>query len=155
MANLYDKDTIFTKLKDKISGKGFVLDPDKGKMAKETRYMVDLLEGIAEAMSDILTGMGDKVAVLNGSEFKIGPSGQQNAAAFKDGQVKSDITTDPDFWAFVEAFYTVLNTPTIPEPGNGSPSMFHTMMKASMMSVKPSKIKSKIVEGSSKIKITT
>jgi hypothetical protein len=155
MANLYDKDTIFTKLKEKVSGKGFVLDPDKGKMSKETRYMQDLLEGIAEAISEILTGTGDKVAVLNGSEFKIGPSGMQNPAAYKDGTVKSDTTTDPAFFAFIEALYAVLQTPVIPEVGNGAPSSFHTAMKAALLAVKPSSITSKIIDGSSKVKITT
>jgi hypothetical protein len=155
MAELYSKDTIFATLKDKVTAKGFKLDWDRTKMSPETKGTVDLLEAVAEAMSDILMNMEDKPATLKASEFKIGPAGAQKAAAYKDGQAKSDMAVDSSFWSFIEAFFAIVTGPPIPEPGNGAPSMFQTALMAALAAVKPSSITAKIIDGTDKVKITT
>jgi hypothetical protein len=86
------------------------------------------------------------------SNFKIGPSGQQKPAAYKDGTVKSDVTTDPKFWAWMETFHSLLQG-IYPEPGNGSPDVFANTLKT-LISLKPSSITAKIIDGSGSINIT-
>lgn len=149
----FDKNTFLNKFKEKATARGFELNPDKGEMSKGVPTLLDLLEGIAEAMDDIIVNDQDKAGTIKAKSLKIGPSGLQQPAAYKEAKVKSDIVTDPQFWAWMETFHTILQG-VYPEPGFGSPDVFATAMKV-LLSQKPSSITGKIIEGSGSVKVTT
>lgn len=158
MPKQYDKKTFLEEFEKRITQKGFVWKVEKGDkkgIAKTTPTLMDLMEAIAEALSEILSN-GDKPAKLVANSFKIGPSGQQLPVATKAppgvNNVKADMTTDPSFFTWIETFHSLLQG-TYPEPGQGSPSTFAIAMK-SLISLKPKEIKAKIIEGSSKVSIT-
>ncbi len=120
-------------------------------MSKNVPTILEILDAVAGAMSDILHDQ-DSTATLTAQNFKIGPSGLQKPAAYKDGTVKSDATTDPNFWAWMEAFHGFLDG-VYPEPGNGSPDVFATALK-SLVGQKPTSITAKIIDGSGSINIS-
>jgi len=149
---LYDKNNIFAVLQDKVSAKGFNLDPDKSKMAKNTPTTKDLLEAIAETLSEILSQDQSKEAVLEGSSFKIGPSGLQNPVSYKGATIKADMSTDPAFFTWFETLTGLLQA-VYPEPGLGSPSVFATALKV-LIGLKPTSLTGKITDGSGSVKVT-
>jgi len=149
----FDKSSFLNKFKQKARAKGFELNPDKDKMAKNCPTILDLLDAIAEALDEIIVQDQDKPGTIRTKNLKLGPSGLQQPAAFKEAKVKSDYTTDPKFWTWMESFHAILRG-VYPEPGNGSPDVFASAMK-SLLAQKPSSITGKIIEGSSKVKITT
>ena len=158
MPKQYDKQTVFNTLKTKVTSKGINLQVQKGgdnRIANTTPTAVDLLEGISEAISDVLTA-GTNSAEIVAKDFKIGPPGLQQPVATKanppETNVIADMTTDPKFFTWLETFHSLLQTP-YPEPGNGSPSVLATALKT-LVSIKPTELKGRIVSGSSKIKIT-
>lgn len=159
MGKQYDKNTFVAEFQQKVSAKGFVWKVQKGEgkgIANTTPTMLDLMEAIAEALSDIL-GAGNLPADLVAASFKIGPSGLQQPVATKAPpgatNVKADITTDPKFFTWVETLHSLLQA-SYPEPGNGAPNVFATALKT-LISLKPTEIKAKITDGSSKVKVTT
>lgn len=159
MAEQYSKDTIFGTFQDKAKPKGFKLDVKKGEgegIANTTPTLNDLLEAVAEGISDILT-KGSNSANLVAKDFKIGPSGQQQPVAVKatpgETNVEADMTTDTKFFTWIETFHSLLQA-SYPEPGNGSPNVFAIALK-SLLSQKPTSIKAKITSGSGSIKVTT
>jgi hypothetical protein len=158
MAKQYDKDTIFNAMKLRVASKGFKLLIKKGDgegIHNTTPTTIDLLEGISEALSDILT-KGTNSAEIVAKDFKIGPPGiQQDVATVAfgaDTNVKADMTTDPKFFTWIETFHSLLGT-VYPEPGNGSPNVFATALKT-LVSLKPTALNAKITKGSSKVKVT-
>jgi hypothetical protein len=155
MADMYSKDSILGKLKEKTNAKGFKLDWDRTKMSPETKGTEDLLDAIAEAFYEILSNKEDSPATLKCSEIKIGPAGAQNAIAYKDGQCKSEMSVDSSFWSFIEAFFAIATGPPIPEPGYGAPSMFKTALQAALSAAKPNSITFKIIDGTDKVKVST
>lgn len=159
MAKQYSKKTISDIFKQKAQAKGFQIRVTKGEgkgIANITPTLVDMIDAFAEGMEDILQS-GDKSADLVAKSFKIGPAGQQQPVATKAGpgqtNVVADMTTDPGFFTWMETLHSLLQAP-YPEPGNGSPSVFAIALKA-LISLKPTSIKAKISEGSSKVKVTT
>lgn len=157
MAKQYDKDTIFNLLKLRVASKGFNLKPNKGDggLANTTPTTIDLLEGISEGLSDVLT-KGTNSADIVAKDFKIGPIGLQQPVATKafgaETNVVADATTDPQFFAWIETFHSLLSA-AYPEPGLGAPNVFATVLKT-LVSMKPTKINAKITTGSSKVKVT-
>lgn len=151
MSDQFDKQTILAKLNEKASAKGFNLSPARDKMAQSVPTIVEILDSIAGAVSDILHDQ-DTQATMVAQNFKIGPQGLQKPAAYKDGTVYSDASTDPTFWAWMESFHAFLEG-IYPEPGNGSPDVFATALKA-LISQKPSSLTAKIISGSSSINIS-
>lgn len=156
MSKQYSKKTLLEEFENKVEAKGFELNVKKGDgIARDTPTLIDFMEAMAEALSEILED-GDKDANLVASSFKIGPAGMQQPAAHKasPGQtnVVADITTDPQFFTWIETFHSLLQG-VYPEPGNGSPNVFATALKA-LVSLKPTEIKAKITEGSDKVKIS-
>jgi hypothetical protein len=159
MPGQYSKSTIFGTFQAKATAKGFNLAPPKGEgkgISNTTPTMNDLLEAIAEGVSDILT-KGTNSASLVARDFKIGPPGLQQPVATKaipgQNNVKADMTTDPTFFTWIETFHSLLQA-SYPEPGNGSPNVFATALK-SLLSLKPTSINAKITSGSGSIKVTT
>lgn len=155
MPDQFDKRTILAKLQEKVSAKGFVLEPDRSKLPEGTPTMGDMLDAIAEALAELISTDENVKGTIKASEIKLGPSGVQKPVAFKDADIKSNIVNEAKFWAWMEAFKSVLQVPTIPEGGNGSPSSFHAALKGALMSTWPSEIKGKIVSGSGTVKVTT
>jgi len=153
MPDQYDKSSFFNKFKQKAQAKGFELNPDKGKMSKNVPTLLDLLEAIAEALDEIIIKDQDKPGTIKAKNLKLGPTGLQQPAAYKEAKIKSDFTTDPKFWTWMESLHSILQG-VYPEPGNGSPDVFATAMKI-LLSQKPSSLTGKITEGSSKVKVTT
>lgn len=158
MPKQYDKGTIFNIIKTKVAAKGIYLPVQKGgdnRIANTTPTTVDLLEGISEAISDILTA-GTNSAEIVAKDFKIGPPGLQQPVATvvnpPETNVIADMTTDPAFFTWMETFHSLLQTP-YPEPGNGSPNVFAIALKA-LIPLKPTEIKARINSGSSKVKVT-
>jgi hypothetical protein len=152
MADQFSKETIFNKFKDKARAKGFELNPDRSKMSKNIPIMIDLLEAIAEALSDILYKDENLPGTIKAQSLKIGPSGLQKATAYKDGSVKADMTTDPTFFTWIETFHSLLQA-VYPEPGNGAPDVFAMALK-SLTGLKPSSITAKITNGSGSVKVS-
>jgi hypothetical protein len=153
MPDQFDKDSFLNKFKQKAQAKGFELKPDKSKMAKDVPTLLDLLDAIAEALDEIIVKDQDKPGTIKAKSLKIGPSGQQQPAAYKEAKVKSDATTDRKFWSWMEAFHAKLRG-VYPEPGKGAPNVFANSMK-SLLAKKPKSITGKIIEGSKKVKVTT
>jgi hypothetical protein len=155
MPDQFDKRTILAKLEEKVAAKGFILEPDRDQMPDGTPTMGDLLDAIAEGIAEIISTDEDIKGTIKASELRIGPSGTQKDVAFKDSDTKADIITDSTFFAWLEAFKSVLQSGTIPEAGLGAPSAFHTAMKAALLPTWPSEIKGKIILGSKVIKVST
>jgi hypothetical protein len=158
MAKQYDKDTILNALKLRVAQKGFKLNVKKGDgegIHSTTPTTIDLLEGIAEATSDILT-KGTNSAEIIANDFSIGSPGiQQDVATVAFGaetNVVFDMTTDPQFFTWIETFHSLLNA-VYPEPGSGAPDVFATALK-SLVGLKPTALNGKITKGSSKVKVT-
>lgn len=152
MADQFDKKTILSKMQEKASAKGFELNPDRGDMSKDVVTLDDLLDAMAESLAEIISKDQDLTGTIRASSIKLGPAGEQKPVAYKDGLVKADATTDPSFFSWIEALHSVIQG-SYPEPGNGSPNVFATALKT-ILSLKPTSITAKIVDGSSKVKIT-
>jgi hypothetical protein len=153
MPDQFSKSTILTKFKQKAISKGFNLTPDTSEMSKGVPLLVDLLEIIAETIEEIIVTDQSLPGTIKASSLKIGPTGLQQPVAYKEATIKSDIVTDPKFWAWMEAFHAVLQG-AYPEPGYGSPNVFATALKL-LLSQKPSSITGKITKGSGSVKVTT
>jgi len=153
MADQFAKQTVLNKLKAKVQAKGFNLNPDKGDMAKGVTTILDLLDIIAETVADVFYTDQQKAGTIKASNLKIGPAGLQQPHAYKEAKVKFDATTDPKFFAWMETFHAILQG-IYPEPGWGAPNVFGSAMKT-LLSSKPSSLTGKIIEGSSKVKVTT
>jgi len=147
----FDKSTILAKLREKASAKGFNLNPDRGQMSKGVPTIVELLDSAAEAISDILHEQST-TGTMVANNFRIGPAGLQKPVAYKDGIVRSDATTDPKFWSWMEAFHAFLVS-VYPEPGNGSPDVFNNTLKG-LISQKPTSLTAKIITGSGSVRIS-
>lgn len=152
MADQFDKETILAKFREKAQAKGFELHRDKSKMSNGYPAIEDLLDAVAEALADIFHNE-DEPGVLKAQNFKIGPSGIQKPAAYKDGAVKADIVSDPAFFTWIETFHGLLQG-VYPEPGNGAPDVFAMALK-SLLAQKPTSITAKIIDGTDKVKVTT
>jgi hypothetical protein len=152
MADQYSKSTIFGKFKEKAKAKGFDLSPDRSKMSKVCPTNQDLLEAIAEAMTDILNN-GNLPGTLKASSLKIGPSGLQQPVAYKTATVKADIVSDSKFFTWMETLHGLLQA-VYPEPGFGSPDTFAMALKT-LLGMKPTSITAKITQGSGSVKVTT
>jgi hypothetical protein len=148
----FSKSNIFDKLKNKAKLKGFELAPDKSKMSKNVPTVQDLMEIVAEAISEILSQDETSSATLKAQSFKIGPTGLQKPVAYKDATVKADITTDSSFFTWIESFHSLLQVP-YPEPGLGAPSVFAIALKT-LIAMKPTSITAKITDGSGSVQIT-
>jgi hypothetical protein len=153
MADQFQKDTFFNKFKEKASAKGFELFPNRSDMANGVPLMVDLLEAMSEALDDIFYNDQNLPGSIKASSLKLGPDGLQQPAAYKEATVKSDATTDPQFWAWMETFHGLLQA-VYPEPGFGAPDTFALALKA-LLAQKPSSITAKITQGSGTVKVTT
>lgn len=152
MADQFDARTILDKFQQKMSAAGFELNPNRNEMARDVVTIDDALEILAESLADLFSVDEDLTATIKAANVKIGPTGAQKPAAYKDGLVKADATTDPQFFAWMEALHTVIQG-TYPEPGKGSPNVFATALK-SILSLKPTSITAKIIDGSSSVKIS-
>jgi len=148
----FSKRVILDKLKAKVQAKGFELDPDKSKMAKDVVTILDMLNIIAESIADLMVEQ-DKTGTITAKDIKLGPSGLQQPGAYKEAKIKFDTTTDPKFFGWLEAFHAVLRG-VYPEPGYGSPNKFNIALKT-LLARKPSSVTGKITEGSKKVKVTT
>lgn len=153
MADQFDKSTILNKLKAKVQAKGFNLNVDKGDLAKGTATILDLLDIIAETVADVFFTDQAKDGTIKANDVKLGPDGLQQPHSYKEAKVKYDATTDPKFFAWMEAFHAILQG-VYPEPGYGSPNVFLTALKT-LLAQKPSSLTGKIIEGSKKVKVTT
>lgn len=153
MPDQFDKRTILTKLQEKFQAKGFILEPDRSKLPAGTPTMGDMLDAMAEALAEIISTDELSKGTIKASEIKLGPSGLQQPAAFKTSDIKSDITSDPKFWAWMEIFKGLLQA-SYPEPGMGAPNVFATALKA-LLAAWPSEMKGKVVSGSATVKVTT
>ena len=153
MPDQFSKGTILTKLQEKVSAKGFILEPDRSKLPDGTPTMGDLLEAIAEAFAELISTDEAVKGTIKASEIKLGPSGLQQPAAFKTSDIKSDITSDPKFWAWMQTFKGMLQA-SYPEPGLGAPNVFATALKA-LLATWPSEMKGKVTSGSGTVKVTT
>lgn len=155
MAKQYDKSTILNALKLRVAQKGFNVNVDKSKTGPGVPMVQDLLEGIAEAVSDALT-KGTNTGVLRAKDFNIGPPGIQQPVATKafvgETNVVFDMVTDPQFFIWMETFHSLLNT-SYPEPGYGAPDVFAMVLKV-LIAMKPKAIKGKITSGTSKFNVT-
>jgi hypothetical protein len=120
-------------------------------MSQGVPTIVEILDSLAGAISDMLHDQST-TATMVAQNFKIGPQSLQKPAAYKDGTVYSDASTDPTFWAWMEAFHSYLQAIYL-EPGNGSPDVFATALKA-LIAQKPSSLTAKIISGSSSINIS-
>jgi hypothetical protein len=153
MPDNFDKSSFLNRFKQKARAKGFELEPDRSKMAKNIPTLLDLLDAIAEALDELIMKDEDKPGTVKAKNLKIGPSGLQQPAAYKEAAVRSDFATDPRFWTWMESLHAIIRG-VYPEPGNGSPDVFATAMKV-LLAQKPSSITGKIIEGSETVKITT
>jgi hypothetical protein len=152
MADQFAKQTILNKLKTKAQAKGFNLKPDTSKMSKNVPLLEDLLDLIAEALAEVLYQDQNLPGTIKANSLKIGPGGLQMPMAYKTGTIKCDATTDPKFFAWIETFHSILQG-AYPEPGNGSPDIFATVMKA-LLPLKPTSLTGKITNGSGSVKVT-
>ncbi len=152
MAQAYDKSNIDSILTQHSSSNKFNTSPDRSKLSKNVPTLVELVSVVAETFSELLSQEQIRTATINTQGIKIGPSGQQKPSAYKDGTVTFDATTDPKFFAWVEAFHAFLDG-VYPEPGSGSPNVFATAWKG-LVGQKPTSLTGKIVSGSQNVKIT-
>jgi hypothetical protein len=153
MADQFDKATILNKLKAKVQAKGFDLNPDKSKMSNNVPTILDMLDIIAESVADLVFVDQNKDGTITAKEVKIGPDGLQQPHAYKNAKIKFDATTDPKFFAWMEALHAVIRG-VYPEPGSGAPDTFARALKV-LLSKKPKSLTGKIIEGSKKVKVTT
>lgn len=153
MPDQFDKRTIFNKLKSKVQAKGFNLNVNRSDLPKGTATIEDLLEIIAESLSEALSQDQVKTGTIKAKDLKLGPTGLQLPMAYKNAKVKYDITTDPKFFAWLEAFHSLLQA-VYPEAGYGAPNVFGTALKT-LLALKPSSLTGRITEGSGKVKTTT
>ena len=153
MADQFSKKTILDKLRQKCRVKGFQLTAGPGDVPKNFPTLEDTLELLAEAIAEVLNIDQNLSATLKAKDFKIGPAGLQQPAAYKTAEVKFDATTDPKFFTWIEALHSVLQG-VYPEPGYGSPDVFATALK-SLLPLKPTNLNGRINKGSGKIKVTT
>jgi hypothetical protein len=156
MAGQYSKEVILAKLREKVVAKGFSLQPQGDtQLPAGTPTIDDALQVIAESLAEILE-KGTLPAKLQSSSFKIGPQGIQQPVATKAmpgmNNVKFDMTTDPTFFTWAETFHGLLQA-VYPEPGNGSPNVFATALKA-LLALKPTSLNGKIISGSATTKVT-
>lgn len=152
MAKMYDKDTIFNKLKDEADKKGFNINPDRKNMGNGTPTMVELLEVIAIVINDILSKDASKPAEIKATEVKLDAGGLLKGVARKEDEITIDITTDPNFMTFIEAFYSAIQASSaIPQPP-GAPNTLAVAFNAALAAVKPTKLKGKITTASDKVK---
>lgn len=154
MADKFSKSFIKSKLKAKATAAGFNIAPDSSSLPPGTPTMETLLGIIAETIEEVLKSDESLSATLTGSSVKIGPTGIQKDASYNGCKITIDKTTDPQFFAWLEAFTAILKVPMIPEAGMGGPSSFHAAMKA-LIGLKPTKVTGKISQGSTKVKVTT
>lgn len=152
MADQFDKKIVFTKLKQKAITNGFNLTPNSAELPKGTVITTDLLEVIAETISEIFKDDQTLRGTIKASSLKLGPTGLQQAMAYKNAKVKFDATTDPKFFIWLETFHSLIQA-VYPEPGFGAPNVFNTALKA-LLASKPTSITARITDGSSKVKIT-
>jgi hypothetical protein len=148
----YDKNYILDKLKTKAQSKGFDINPDKSKMSKNVSTLLDMLDLFAETISEVLSQEEINPGTIKTSSLKIGPTGIQVPAAAKDMTVKFDITTDPTFFSWIEMFHGLLQA-VYPLPGYGAPNTFAIALQ-SLLSMKPTSLTGKVVEGSGSVKIS-
>lgn len=153
MADQFSKATILNKLKEKVSAKGFNLEPAKDDMAKGVPVLLDFLDLLAETISDVFYSDQDKAGTIKANKVKLGPAGLQMPSSYKEASIKYDITTDPKFFAWMETFHSILQG-VYPEPGQGAPNVFNTALKV-LLSQKPTSLTGKITEGSGTVKVTT
>jgi hypothetical protein len=152
MADRFSKNNILAILREKVQAKGFNLNPDKSKMSKVAVTIADLLDVLASSLSEILSQEEIRNATIKASSLKLGPSGLQNAIATKDMAVKFDITTDPQFFTWIETLHGILQA-VYPEAGYGAPNTFAMALKT-LIGAKPSSLTGKINEGSGSVKVT-
>jgi len=151
MGDQFSKQTILNKLKAKVQAKGFNLNPE-GEMAKGTTTILDFLDIIAETIADVFYTDQQETGTIKANSLKIGPGGLQQPHAYKEAKIKFDTTTDPKFFVWLESFHSILQG-IYPEAGYGAPNAFGIAMKT-LLSLKPSSLTGKIIEGSSKVKVT-
>ncbi len=152
MADQFSKQTILNKLKEKVSAKGFNLEPSKDDMSKGMPVLLDFLDLLAETISDVFYIDQSKSGTIKADKIKLGPDGLQQPGAFKESEIKYNITTDPAFFTWIETFHGILQG-VYPEAGYGAPNTFNTALKT-LLSQKPSSLTGKITEGSKKVKVT-
>lgn len=148
----FSKEAILAVFAKKATAIGFNMNPDKSKMAQGVMTTADLMDIVSTSISELLSQEELRTATIRTTGIKIGPTGIQKPITNKDAQVKFDITTDPNFFAWLETFHGLLQA-VYPEPGYGSPNVFATALK-SLIAQKPTSLTGKIVEGTDKVKIT-
>lgn len=153
MSDQFGKSTFTTKFKQKAVAKGFNMSVDKSELPPNTPVIQDLLEAIAEALDEIFVKDETLAGTIKAKSLKLGPTGLQQDVAYKGATVKSDASTDPKFWTWMETFHSLLKI-SYPEPGSGTPNVFAIALKA-LLAFKPKSLSAKITDGSSSVKVTT
>lgn len=153
MPDQFDENSFTTKFKQKAAAKGFNMSVDRSELPPNTPVIQDLLEAIAEALDEIFIKDESLAGTIKAKSLKLGPTGLQQDVAYKGATVKSDASTDPKFWTWMETLHSLLKVP-YPEPGNGAPNVFAIALKA-LLALKPKNLSAKITDGSSSVKVTT
>jgi len=152
MAKIFDKDVIFSKLKDEAEKKGFNMNPVRNEMAKNAPTIIELLEAIAIVINDILVKDNSKTAEIKAPEIKLNCGGQLKGIARKDDEITIDMTTDSQFMSFMEALVSTLQTNlATPHPPN-APSPVVAALFGALKPLLPTKVKGKITTASDKVK---
>jgi len=151
MGQSFGNNNINSTLTDKVYADAFNVSPERDKMSKNVPTLVELVSVISEALSDLI-GAGNLTATIGTTGINIGPIGLQKPMSYKDATVTFDATTDPTFWSWMESFHALLQG-VYPEPGDGSPNVFATALKA-LISQKPTSLTGKITTGSQNVKVT-
>lgn len=158
MPDQFDENSFTTKFKQKAAAKGFNMSVDRSELPPNTPVIQDLLEAIAEALDEIFIKDESLAGTIKAKSLKLGPTGLQQDVAYKGATVKSDASTDPKFWTWMETLHNLIKGPPptyiYPEPGNGAPNVFAIALKA-LLALKPKNLSAKITDGSSSVKVTT
>lgn len=152
MADKFSKQEILNILKEKVSAKGFAINVDKNELSAGASTILDMLEVIAESLSEIFYADETLTGTIRAKSLKFGPMGLQLPMSYKGAEVEYSAVTDPKFFIWLEALHTLLKA-AYPEPGYGAPDVFATAMK-SLLALKPKSITGKIKDGSNSVKIT-
>jgi hypothetical protein len=151
MAQSFDTNNIDSLLTNHVSSDAFNVSPARDKMSQGVPTVVELVSLVSEALSELLE-QGTLPATIVTQGLQIGPQGLQKPISYEDATVTFDATTDPKFWAWMEAFHNFIDVVYL-EPGNGSPNVFATAWKA-LIAQKPTSLTGKIVVGSQNVKIS-